>query len=144
VPRQGAVGTTLKELIASWTKPGVAPVLRREHLTNEAAARADGALETSLHLARLWANDEVRRLAAARQTEAAIRLATAFQLVTPVSGAVVLETQQQYAQNNLEPVDAMTVPSIPEPSTWLLLVVGLVVLLLAYRARQRIEGDRAV
>ena len=52
-------------------------------------------------------------------------MATLYQPVTPVSGAVVLETQQQYAKAGLQPVDAATVPAIPEPSTWVLLGLAL-------------------
>ena len=52
--------------------------------------------ETSDHLARLWANDEVARILAPRDAELedeAIILAARYQLVTPVTGAVVLETE---------------------------------------------------
>ncbi|MDA7880993.1 hypothetical protein N9A94_01670 [Akkermansiaceae bacterium] len=51
------------------------------------------------------------------------KLAAKYQLVTPVSGAVVLETKEQYKQYGLEQVDietTPTVPGIPEPSTALL------------------------
>ena len=59
--------------------------------------------------------------------EAAAELAISHQLVTPVSGAVVLETKQMYEDAGLTPVDAQTVPSVPEPETiWLLLVAGAV------------------
>lgn len=54
-------------------------------------------------------------------------LAQRYQLVTPVSGAVVLETRQQYTDAGLEPVPAGSVPTVPEPETWMLilLVLGL-------------------
>lgn len=58
----------------------------------------------------------------------AIKQAALFQLVTPVSGAVVLETKEQFAQNGLQPVDAQTVPSVPEPGVGALVVVGLLVI----------------
>ena len=51
------------------------------------------------------------------------KLAAKYQLVTPVSGAVVLETQEQYKRFGLEQVDLETTPSVPgvpEPSTALL------------------------
>jgi hypothetical protein len=82
------------------------------------------AVETSAHLARLWANDEVTRILTARDeslNEAATTLAVRYQLVTPVSGAVVLETAEQYRDAGLQPVDAGTVPTIPEPEIVVLL-----------------------
>jgi hypothetical protein len=57
---------------------------------------------TSDQLARLWANDEVARILAphdASLTDAAITLAAHYQLVTPVTGAVVLETNEQYREH---------------------------------------------
>ena len=61
-----------------------------------------------------------------------------YQLVTPVSGAVVLETQAQYDQAGLKPVDPDSVPIVPEPETWMLIGVCLVVLLTAVlRGRPR-------
>ena len=94
------------------------------------------AVETSDHLARLWANDEVARILAPRNAEledAAITLAARYQLVTPVSGAVVLETEQQYKANDLKPVDAGTVPTIPEPEMIVLFIVaGAFMIWIAY------------
>jgi hypothetical protein len=96
----------------------------------------------SPHLARLWANGEIRRLAASDNSEDrtnAVVMAKSYQLVTPVSGAVVLETKEQYDESGLEPVSPDSVPTIvtvPEPSTWALMIIGAIVLLLA-RARQR-------
>lgn len=94
-------------------------------------------LKTSDHLARLWASDEVGRILAARDeglNEAAQILAVRYQLVTPVSGAVVLENAQQYQATGLQPVDAGTVPTIPEPEmVVLLIVVGLLLMWLIWR-----------
>ena len=61
-------------------------------------------------------------LAAARS-----ELAARYQLVTPFSGAVVLETQQQYKDHGLTPADGDAtpkVPSVPEPSTGLLVMLA--------------------
>ncbi len=92
--------------------------------------------QTSKHLARLWANDEVKRLLATgdeRANEAAMKLAVEFQLVTPVSGAVVLENKEQYERAGLQSVEAGSVPTIPEPETVLLLVVVAAMLMWTYR-----------
>ncbi len=91
--------------------------------------------KTSDHLGRLWAHEEVFRLMRDKgQRVAAVELAQRYQLVTPVSGAVVLETKQQYDEAGLEPVKNGTVPTIPEPETWAL--IGVVMSVLAYRARR--------
>jgi hypothetical protein len=62
-------------------------------------------VETSDHLARLWANDEVVRILSARDNslrEAAIMLALRYHLVTPASGAVIQDTPQQLDAGDLE------------------------------------------
>lgn len=68
-----------------------------------------------------------------RVPEAQAKKAAQHQLVTPYSGAVVLENQQQYDRAGLKPVDASSAPQIPtnttpEPSSLVLLVLGLLML----------------
>ena len=96
------------------------------------------------HIERLWACDEARNLATARHRDAAIRLAARQQLVTPVTGAVVLETKQQYAANGLEPASPESVPMIPEPrTTALLLLAGACVLSRRLRKRRLTRFPRS-
>jgi hypothetical protein len=78
------------------------------------------------HLARQWAaitaESPKTELSDATRSE----LAAKYQLVTPFSGAVVLETQQQYREHGLTPADGSatpSIPSVPEPSTGLLILV---------------------
>jgi ABC-type branched-subunit amino acid transport system permease subunit len=60
-----------------------------------------------------------------------------YHLVTPVSGAVVLETSQQYDEAGLRPVEKGSVPTIPEPEEWMLIATVLVLLAcLLLRRRQ--------
>jgi len=94
-----------------------------------------------LHLARLWARDEVLRLAAAREFNEAMQLAARYQLVTAVSGAVVLETKAQYERAGLKPVDAATVPVVPEPETWMLMLFAFV--MFVPRIVRRRRGTRS-
>ncbi len=77
-----------------------------------------------------------------REIQAAQTLAISRRLVTPMSGAVVLETQEQYRRHNLsDAAPQSTIPSVPEPGTVALLLVGTVVALAAaYRGRRRSAG----
>lgn len=88
-----------------------------------ASSNIHGYARGSHHISRLWARDQIYSLIAQNKNEDAVKLAAHYQLVTPVSGAVVLETQQQYDANGLQPVDANSVPTIPEPHEWLLLMI---------------------
>lgn len=124
----------LTRLFKAWQAEGREVRLTFEHLDASPAAD-DQTREASAHLVRLWAAEQVRWLQAARRADDAIALAASHQLVTPLSGAVVLETAQQYAQHGLTPADPTTVPAIPEPGTRTLLALGLAALLL--RPRQR-------
>ena len=125
--RLGSLKSDLERLFRSWDGKFTEWRLAREQVAEDAAGAKEGS-ECSLHLARLWAAGEVARLTKARKVDDAMKAAANYQLVTPVSGAVVLETQAQYAQAGLEPVSADSVPVIPEPSATLLFLMGLVVL----------------
>jgi hypothetical protein len=120
--------------VAQWRGDRPAYGYRR---WQEAATGDVAGVEVGLDIARLWARDEVAWRAAqwdsAAQSEAQ-KIALAYQIVTPVSGAVVLETQQQYEQADLTPAAPETVPRvIPEPACVQILVLGG--LLLARRLR---------
>lgn len=134
LPRTGDLAADLRALFRSWTDSGSRWEWVQQREADASAAPREGA-EASSHLVRLWAKDEIRRLAVSRMTEEAVELAGRYQLVTPVSGAVVLETAQQYRSSGLEPVPPSTVPSIPEPSTWALFVLGTGMLLFVRRRR---------
>jgi hypothetical protein len=62
--------------------------------------------------------------------------------VTPISGAVVLETQAQYDQFGLRPVEAGTVPTIPEPEEYLLfgVVLSLIIWMFWRSRRQKLRS----
>ena len=137
IPRIGTLQSDLEKLFAQlsgWSKTleFVRSNEKLAQLPDSANAR-----QTSGHLARIWANDEVRHLMASgdeKSLEEATQLAVAYQLVTPVSGAVVLETKQQYTAAGLTPVEPGTVPTIPEPEMVMLIVmVAALLLWLLYR-----------
>ena len=128
---------SLGRLFSEWSEGRTAwQIVRRR-----AAAGAGGAVDARAgdNLVRQWAAEEVGRLLVSGQAErreAARDLALAWSLVTPVSSAVVLETQQQYQQAGLEPVKGSSVPTVPEPSFWILLCVAVAVFAV-WQTRQR-------
>jgi hypothetical protein len=156
LPRMGELGEDLGRLFAKWNGRSTefrfnrtaepAPSVENRRTGGAAASHppeADAtrgglaagigtgmAATASSHLVRLWARDQIHWLIRIRQVSKAVELAARYQLVTPVSGAVVLETAQQFAEAGLTPADPLTVPSVPEPGTWLLVILASIVLLL--------------
>ncbi len=90
----------------------------------------EDAVPASDHLGRLWAAEETARIFRDGDPvalEKAQKTALPWHIVTAVTGAVVLESQQQYRENDLEPVDAQSVPTVPEPGALLCLVIVTIV-----------------
>ena len=112
-------------------------VLELERTRTECGSGEPQGPHGSPHLARLWANDEVARLLATGTGDDrtnAVRVATGYQLVTPVSGAVVLETEAQFKEAGLKSVDPNSVPvvgTVPEPATWALMILGALIIALS-------------
>ncbi len=135
LPRTGAPEADLAGYFTRTLGQAPALTLRRQQ-----AQAADAVAKGSDHIARLWASDrvlELMRADPAGNRAAAVALATEYRLVTPVSGAVVLETKQQYDENRLTPVSQATVPTVPEPHEWALLLIACAALSWwAWRNRQ--------
>ena len=77
-------------------------------------------------LARLWAAEHAENPLTSLDDKQRAELAARYQLVTSYSGAVVLETQQQYEEHGLTPADGSAtpqVPSVPEPSSSMLVII---------------------
>lgn len=130
---------SLGRLLHQWQAGGVFFSMKREISSADAEHGRSGP-KTSEHLARLWAMDEVNRLldSGSAETVNAVKLAQRYQLVTPVTGAVVLERQEQYDEAGLEPVAPGTVPAVPEPEEWALMLIALCLLVWQfYRHRRR-------
>jgi hypothetical protein len=117
-PASGAVAKDLTAVLADTLTD--APRLRALR-----SPGAGGAAEGSPHIARLWAAEEIQRLSSAGRREEAIALASQAGVVTPVSGAVVLETDADYKDNGLAVPKAADVPTIPEPEVWALMILAL-------------------
>lgn len=142
LPRTGAITADLADYLARRTGRLPTPSVHR------ALSEGDEAVATgSAHIARLWASERVRELmradAAGNRAEA-VALAARYRLVTPVSGAVVLESQQQYDENGLKPVSQATVPTVPEPHEWALLIAACAALgWWAWRRRGQLAASTA-
>lgn len=128
----------------------VASALRGEgwRATREKVAKDDVPQDAPLaskHLGRLWAAEETAHLyrpGHPTTLKVTQELALPWHIVTPVTGAVVLESQKQYEDNGLEQVNAESVPTVPEPSSVLCLAIAFCVLLgvMAFRRRRIARG----
>lgn len=137
LPPSRDTAMSLGGLFQTWApEAGIYKAVR----TREAATPGQEAgVKTSEHLARLWAHEEAMRMLATGKPPdalAASELALRYHLVTPVSGAVVLETAQQFKDAGLEPVPADTVPTIPEPEFWAIAIVALLAAWFLLRRRR--------
>jgi vault protein inter-alpha-trypsin-like protein len=121
LPQTGAIDADLAGFFARAT--GDNQVTRRQQgpMTADVITGSD-------HIARLWANERVLELMRTGGNRAdAVTLASQYHLVTPVSGAVVLENKQQYDAARLTPVSQSstpTVPTVPEPHEWALIIIA--------------------
>jgi hypothetical protein len=95
---------TLDQLFSTWNTNSVQyePTFKQENLK----LVSDESGESRIDLSPLWANEAISKL---RQTDkredivAAVAIAKQYRVVTPVSGAVVLETQKDYEKYGLTP-----------------------------------------
>ena len=125
VPRLADVAGDLSRLLDSWRGGAKSFEVSRERRAADSVPVAERGPTASKHITRLWAYNEALRLIAARRKPEAIELAARYQLVTPASGAVVLESKEQFQRAGLEPVAANTVPLVPEPGGLLALAAVL-------------------
>jgi len=139
LPRLRRLEEDLLRLFSLWRGEKKQIIMQRERwaLTEPLP---ENVIKTSDHLARLWAYSQVMHYFGIKETQDAIRIAASYQLVTPVTGAVVLETQQQYDDAGLEAVDPNTVPTIPEPEFWVLLTIVLFVLMWVLYRKKRVAA----
>ncbi|MCX6856042.1 MAG: PEP-CTERM sorting domain-containing protein [Verrucomicrobia bacterium] len=114
------------------------PVSHWSYVRSATAPLDAAAIKVWDHLARMAVFEKVMAGCRIENEFAALgAIAVKHQIVTPVSGAVVLETQQQYDKAGLQPGDPNASPQIPlgtpEPSRVVLLLIGLTLLLLQRR-----------
>ncbi len=141
LPRQ----STLTEDLGAYFETLSKPTVKRKvvyGLDNDPRTDGQDWHQTSDHLFRLAARDEVDRLLLASKREEAIKMAHENQIVTRVSAAVVLETEEQYKQNGLDQANGKGVPTVPEPEEWALMIIGAFFLLFVLW-RKRKDEDRS-
>lgn len=125
LPRLGTLESDLARVFSNWGGTGQTQAFTREKLDRAQFKEGTDTWEGSGHVTRLWAKDSAQYLASHRKLEEATKVASEAHIVTPTTGAVVLETKAQFDQAGLSPADASKVPVIPEPSTWALLILGI-------------------
>ena len=140
LPRFGSTEEDLKRLFTRWSGAGKIWQWTRQRFEDGSMPEAQRGTKSSKHLARLWAKDEVERRVVARQRDEAVRIAARHQLVTSVSGAVVLESKQQFDEAGLKAADPLTAPTVPEPGVTALLALGAVVALVRARRSRATAG----
>ncbi|MBN2753489.1 MAG: hypothetical protein JXR81_01350 [Candidatus Goldbacteria bacterium] len=121
---KGDVYEDLRSLFLIWEgKLGVKKYVREWVNTRPSEGK-----QTSDHLARLWAYDKVLF-----GGSDALEFAGKYKLITHISGAVVLENQNQYEQFGLDKNSGESVgkvPSVPEPEEWIMIIIAMVAVLI--------------
>jgi hypothetical protein len=97
-------------------------------------------LPGSPHIARLayagWITEETKTGDTGSVTEDDMSKAIKLRLVTPVTGAVVLENSEQYKEHGLDPTaERDNIPTIPEPEETALALIVCLILFVLYRRR---------
>ncbi|MEN6415854.1 MAG: VIT domain-containing protein [Armatimonadota bacterium] len=132
LPRTESVENDLRRLFDQWADGKRSMIVRRRVALRDVVGKCG-----SSHIARLWACNEVARVCRMGDSRRLIdisKFAALYQIVTPVSGAVVLENEQQYKDAGLKAVDPSSVPSsVPEPATWMALTAGILALAVGRR-----------
>src|SRR5690606_6872910 len=136
----------LSRLLATWASGAEAPLVATRERAQVPPTGNDDAVEASVALSKLEAWDLVRE-SWREDPGLATRVALARRLVTPVSGAVVLETDEEYDEHGLKrpPESAPDAfgPALPEPEEIALIAVAALVLAGAL-AREILRRRRAL
>jgi hypothetical protein len=125
----------LEEVFANVLYPGMKPL---DLYFSRSRPLGATILPGSPHIARLayadWITGETAIGDLGRVTEGDMNTAIKLRLVTPVTGAVVLENSEQYTVHGLDPAAMQNnVPTIPEPEEILLFLVVCLLLFVLYR-----------
>lgn len=119
IPITGNLSESIDNFIKKISISNTEIVFNRENIIKGGEITEN---QASLHLEKIWANENVYKLLENNLQNDAIKIASKYHIVTPVSGAVVLENKKQYKDNNLNPVKTSEVPTVPEPEEWVLII----------------------
>ncbi|MBS1992768.1 MAG: hypothetical protein JSS83_19760 [Cyanobacteria bacterium SZAS LIN-3] len=92
----------INAVVAGWQGADKSFVVERKLVNSKPAVPTSADPTTSAQLTSLWANEEVTRLLSRDLQPQAQELASTYRLITPVTGAVVLENSKDYAANHLD------------------------------------------
>ncbi len=125
----GSVDETLSYVARNLASEDIVRRFSVESLSEERAEKGAIRAEASKHIVRL-AVGHVARLDVGRKSADHLSdvaaLAVKTRLVTPLTGAVVLEQMEQYVEHDLDPgANQEAIPVIPEPEEWALIIVVL-------------------
>lgn len=93
----------IQSLASSWNNPEGAVMVQQSVCKMVPSGVTHRDREISSQLTSLWANGEVARLLALGEGDRALALAVKYRLVTPITGAVVLENAADYEAFKLNP-----------------------------------------
>lgn len=89
--------------ISNWTKSTKSLVIERTLSKVKPQTGISNDKVACAQVTSLWANEETSRLLAVGQEQEAARLASNYRLVSPVTGAVVLDSAKEYKAHKLKP-----------------------------------------
>jgi hypothetical protein len=121
----------VRRLFAEWNRTVPRFAIARERIARPPSNNGLTSQNTGGHVARLWGRQEVNQLIESGgegMLDRAIKLGLDLQLITPATGAVVLETKEQYDRHQLAAIDPATAPAIPEPTSVVFTAMALAAL----------------
>jgi len=140
VPRPSDIKSDLERFISGLCGTGPANYVIARNTTTEKPQFKETIPLISAQLVSLWAYDETLDMLHKGQNPAAVKLAAHHRLVTPVTGAVVLETDEDYKKNGIDPTNpdknvdnssatpGFNMGAAPEPEENALMLLALMVM----------------
>ena len=152
MPVFSSVEWTLNDIARNLNRPGLVPfrltfdfyagpltqdeILQAKPSTTSTAKSSDQIVRIALGQ-RVYVKSQAILKAAVKEQLA--EEAAKLRLVTPLTGAVVLERKEQYAQHGLDPtINPEATANIPEPETWVLMIsIFVAFIVMVWRQRQQ-------